>query len=140
LVLFPLVIFGPTIFGWFFGARWREAGMYAALMIPGAVLQIGTSPVTRVFALTRRAHLRYAFTLIQVLGGTSVFLLVWLNHLGAIFTVAGLSTVNVVAYSVYFVSAYFAAEDIDPDGGIIGRSETAVNSNNLEEITVESHQ
>jgi O-antigen/teichoic acid export membrane protein len=105
----PVMIFGPSLFAIIFGKPWREAGMLAAIMMPGLVVNLGASPVSRVFAVTRVPALRYAFTVTNLIGTTVTLAVAWAVHLTVVGTVIGLSLAQFIAYSVYFASAYVAA-------------------------------
>ncbi len=118
IIFAPLIIFGPTIFSIVFGTPWAQAGLLAAIMTPGMMMQIGTSPVSRVFGITRKTHLRYPYTVMKLLGGATVFAAAWFYHLSIVWTVAGLALVNVSSYVLYIVTAYIAAGDVDPDDEI----------------------
>jgi O-antigen/teichoic acid export membrane protein len=109
----PLLVFGPTLFAFIFGEPWRQAGLMASIMVPPMVLQIGTSPVVRVFGVTKRPTLRYPFTIVEVVGGTLTLAGAWWFQMAMLPTVALLSLVHVVAYLVYITTAYIAAGHID---------------------------
>jgi O-antigen/teichoic acid export membrane protein len=109
----PLMLFGPTLFSLIFGEPWRQAGLMAALMVPPMVLQIGTSPVARVFGVTKKPALRYPFTISEIIGASAAFFAAWVWHLSAAWTVALLSIAHVISYLVYITAAYIAAGHID---------------------------
>jgi O-antigen/teichoic acid export membrane protein len=105
----PLLFFGPSLFALVFGEPWREAGLLSAIMVPGVVVSLGASPVTRVFAVTQLPGLRYMFTIANLTGVVITLGLVWLAHIDLIYMVVGLSITQFISYSIYFASAYIAA-------------------------------
>lgn len=113
VALLPLVIFGPSIFSFIFGASWKQAGLMTAIMAPPMMLQIGASPVSRVFTITQKPYLRYPFTLVELAGGVIVFGASQYLKLPLIWAVAGLSGVYFLAYFVYVSTAYVAAGHIE---------------------------
>lgn len=57
LTAFPLVVvllLGPLIFEVFFGAKWREAGVYAQILVPWMALVVFFSPLSTAFAIFDR--------------------------------------------------------------------------------------
>lgn len=43
-----IMLFGPDLFAWVFGAHWREAGIYSQIMAPWLMVNFLTSPVSQV--------------------------------------------------------------------------------------------
>ena len=105
----PIILFGPTLCAVFFGAPWREAGIFAAVMAPALVVNLAAAPVARVFAVTRSPMLRYAYTSATVIGVTLTLAVAWTAHITPLQTVIGLSLTQFTANLVYFASAYVAA-------------------------------
>ncbi len=110
--LSPVLLFGPTLFSFVFGQPWRQAGLLAAIMVPGLIVSLGASPVARVFAITQMPALRYVFTLANLIGVASTLAIAWTIHLDLVQTVIGLSLSQFVAYSLYFGTAYLAAGNV----------------------------
>lgn len=46
-----LAIIGPDLFVWVFGAEWREAGVFAQLMVPMLYFQFILSPISTLFSV-----------------------------------------------------------------------------------------
>ncbi len=113
--MLPLMIFGPSLFAFVFGKAWREAGMLAAVMVPGVAVSLGVSPVSRVFAITRSPGLRYVFTVLTTLCLTATLTMAWMGWLNLVETAAGLSLTYCISYSAYFVTAYIAAGRISTE-------------------------
>lgn len=68
LMAFPAGIFMATnaeiLFSWVFGESWREAGIYAAILIPMLLMSFVTSPVTTLCAVLDK---QFAGTIFQFL-------------------------------------------------------------------------
>lgn len=65
-----VLVFGPELFQWVFGEKWREAGVYAQILIVMMMLKLIVSPLTYTFLIAD--HLRLDFVL----------------HVGILFTTA----------------------------------------------------
>lgn len=76
--VFPCLIIGllaPVLFELAFGARWREAGVYAQILSPWMFTAIISAPVSLVLLVTNRAHLalRYNMAMLGVrVGGLAL--------------------------------------------------------------------
>jgi O-antigen/teichoic acid export membrane protein len=112
LLLLPLLVAGPSLFAKIFGEPWRQAGLFAALMVPAAVMNLGVNPIARVFALSDRPAFRYVYTLASVVGLGVVVSSSWLLQLTPSATVATAAAMSFIAYASYLVAAYIAAGHI----------------------------
>lgn len=110
----PLMAFGRELFVFVFGPQWGEAGAMAAVMAPAAVLNLAIAPVSRVFNLTARPHLRFAFGIANLIGTIILFALVIAGELTLFQTVIGISLVTSLSYFVYFAAGWIAAAHIRP--------------------------
>jgi len=108
----PLMAFGRELFVFVFGPQWSEAGAMAAVMAPAAVLNLAIAPVSRVFNLTARPHLRFAFGIANLIGTIILFALVIAGELTLFQTVIGISLVTSLSYFVYFAAGWIAAAHI----------------------------
>jgi len=123
----PLILFGRPMFLLVFGPNWGPAGTMAAIMAPAAVLNLAMAPVSRVFNLSRRPHLRFAFGAANLTGTLAVLALAYAEHFDILRTVAGISITTAAAYLVYFVAGWLAAADIrSPDGTSLNQEEAFV--------------
>lgn len=53
----PFATFGivaPTLFAWFFGEQWKVAGEYAQILMPMALLQFITSPLSAMYIIAEK--------------------------------------------------------------------------------------
>jgi O-antigen/teichoic acid export membrane protein len=112
LVSWPLILFGPQLFRWAFGAPWEQAGRLAAIMTPAAVMNLSVAPISRVFAITRRRGLRYVFSLVSFFGNLAVLGLVRWRGLDIVQTTMGIAAVAVISYALYFLAGYVASGDV----------------------------
>jgi O-antigen/teichoic acid export membrane protein len=112
----PLMIWGKPMFELVLGPAWGEAGLLAAVMAPSAVLNLAVAPASRVFALSRRAWLRFAFTGVNAASTGLVLWMAWVGNWNLLSTVTGLSTAISVSYLVYFIAGIAAADDLIIDG------------------------
>jgi O-antigen/teichoic acid export membrane protein len=83
------ILLAPTLFGWFFGAEWREAGMFAQILMVGGFVSFVITPIDKaaiIFQRTRyiflwsfsRLLLKLAAVAITALASLSVVVLLWL--------------------------------------------------------------
>ena len=62
VLLFPalvILVCGPDIFAFVFGADWREAGVYAQYLVPWLLMGAICSPLTRIFDVTQRQRMDF---------------------------------------------------------------------------------
>jgi O-antigen/teichoic acid export membrane protein len=112
LVSWPLMLFGPQLFRWAFGAPWEQAGRLAAIMTPAAVMNLSVAPISRVFAITRRRGLRYVFSLASFFGNLVVLGLVRWRGLDIVHATMGIAAVAMISYALYFLMGYVASGDV----------------------------
>lgn len=105
----PVVVFGAPLFGLVFGEAWRPAGALAAIMAPAAVMNLAVAPIARVFFLSARPQLRYAFTAAHAVGILTALAVTWRWKLDVLGATACLSAATVASYAIYFVAGYVAA-------------------------------
>lgn len=105
----PLLVWGEELFRIFYGANWGPAGGLAAIMVPAMVLNLAVAPVSRIFQLTRMAHLRLLPGAVSVIGSLLVLGLASHYRLDLPATVAGISAAICLQYFVYFASGYYVA-------------------------------
>jgi O-antigen/teichoic acid export membrane protein len=108
----PLMLFGREIFLVVFGEGWGPAGVLAAVMTPAAVLNLAVAPVSRVFNLTTRPQLRFAFGFVNLVGTAVVIGLAAQRSFSLLETVIGISLVTSLSYLTYFGAGWIAAAHI----------------------------
>lgn len=106
----PLMIWGEALFRLVLGSAWGEAGLLAAVMAPSAVLNLAVAPAARIFGLSRRAWLRYAYTAANALSMLVVLSLAWTQQWSLFTTTVGLSAAVSFGYLVYFLAGVLAAD------------------------------
>ncbi len=76
-----IIIFAPFLFGFIFGAEWREAGRYAQLLSPWIFFSFITSPISQVPIIVNRQK---SFFFISLFGNSlmviSIFLVGFLKY------------------------------------------------------------
>lgn len=115
LAAWPLMLFGPQLFRWAFGAPWEQAGRLAAIMTPAAIMNLSVAPISRVFAVTRRRGLRFVFSVASLTGNLAVLAAVRWRGLDIAHAAMGISAVAVVSYALYFLAGYVASGDISAE-------------------------
>ena len=121
--LLPVMILGRPMFELVLGPAWGEAGLLAAVMAPSAALNLAVAPASRIFALSQRAWLRYAYTLANAVSTFVVLVLSWTGEWDLFATTAGLSGAVSFSYLIYFIAGMAAADrlnaaptDVGPTG------------------------
>ncbi len=106
----PLMIWGEALFKLVLGSAWGEAGLLAAVMAPSAVFNLAVAPASRIFGLSRRAWLRYAYTAANAVSTLVVLSLAWTREWSLFVTTVGLSAAVSFGYLVYFLAGVLAAD------------------------------
>lgn len=96
VVMLPITLFGPEIFGVFFGEQWRPAGSVAAALSLPQVLAFSSTAVLSMFRLNRRIR---AWTALEFTG--TVIVLGGLVALPAAHDLAAYATRLVILGAVY---------------------------------------
>jgi O-antigen/teichoic acid export membrane protein len=108
----PLMIWGEPMFELVLGSAWGEAGLLAAVMAPSAVLNLAVAPASRIFGLSSRAWLRYAYTAANAVSTAIVLVLAWTQGWSLFTTTCGLSAAISFGYLVYFLAGIAAADTL----------------------------
>lgn len=112
--IFPVLIvfvFGQDIFSFIFGEEWREAGLYAQILAPLALLRLISAPLSYIFIIRKKLELDlitqflfFVFTIISLFIGClyqNMYLLVCLLSLsGCIFYIIQIS----ISYRLSYVN------------------------------------
>lgn len=106
----PLMFFAKPLFELILGPAWGEAGVLAAVMAPSAVLNLAVAPASRIFGLSHRPWLRYAYTAANAVSSGIALLLAATNQWSLFATTCGLSAAISFSYVVYFIAGAAAAE------------------------------
>ena len=106
----PGVVFfiaGPDIFALIFGEKWRLAGEFISIMIPGMVIKFVVSTLSPVFSSTGNSHIAAGWRLLGFLVTISIFI----NYSGklTIFQLLHVIVVSdIVLYSLYYLLVCYA--------------------------------
>jgi O-antigen/teichoic acid export membrane protein len=115
----PVILWGPELFVFIYGPGWSSAGSLAAVMVPAVVLNLAVAPVSRIFALTTKPHLRFAFGIVNTVGTLLALAAADRFSLDLLETTACLSAVISGSYLVYFAAGYAASGHIRISGAPI---------------------
>jgi len=99
--LFPLllvVIFGPTLFSWVFGAEWERAGIYAQWLAPWMFLQYANKPAVAAIPALR---LQGGLLTYEIFSTGSKILALWLG-----FVLFRDDVIAIALFSVFGVISY----------------------------------
>lgn len=97
-----LWLWGDPLFALVFGERWRYAGGYAAAMAPWLLIAFAVSPVSRVFALSKRPWAKLLYDVPSLLGFVCIPLAFSRADYDPLATIAALSAYNVFLFTTYF--------------------------------------
>ncbi len=109
VVSVPLFLWGADLFVLFYGSDWGVAGTLAAIMAPAMVLNLSAAPVSRVFQISSKAHLRLLPGIVNLSASLLVLAFAERYAWGLEATVIGVSAAISAQYLVYFAAGYFAA-------------------------------
>lgn len=105
-----LLLFGPDLFGYIFGEKWREAGVYARIFAPLFFLQLVVSPLSYLYFIKDKLiedfiiHLAYILIII-------ILFLFFSESIGLMQTLIGLVIAKSSFYMIHFIrSLQFAKE------------------------------
>jgi O-antigen/teichoic acid export membrane protein len=95
-------VLAPSVFAWLFGAEWREAGMYAAILAAGLSASLIASPLSSLITLRDSLQTAIYFSSMEILVRSLPFIMgaIWQSERLAIIL---LSIGNVVLYIVALV-------------------------------------
>lgn len=105
-----LLLFGPNLFGYIFGEKWREAGVYAQIFAPMYFLQLIVSPLSYIYYIKNKLgedlliHLGYILALILMFSISQ-------EYLNLIEILIIFSTINASLYLIYFFRSYKLAKE-----------------------------
>jgi O-antigen/teichoic acid export membrane protein len=99
-----LFFFGPSLFSFVFGPEWREAGEYAKILAPLALVQFVSSPLTYIFVLREKLFLDLKLQIFFLILTLSSLMLA--AELKSTITTVWLLMICGVIY--YFISIFFS--------------------------------
>ena len=104
-----LLFFGPSLFGYVFGEKWVEAGIYAQIFAPMYLLQLIVSPLTYVYFIKERMgedliiHIGLVIALIVLFSLSSLYFTLFE-------TLVIFSIINSALYGIYWLRSYQLAK------------------------------
>jgi len=107
---FPIIMWGPEIFGFVFGENWSIAGEYARILMPAIIIQFISSTLSGTLEATQHNQLLALWRLISIFSTTSILFL--FASYGKIFTFLKAYTINnILLYILYFIFIIFSAHN-----------------------------
>ena len=111
-----IVIAAPTISPVVFGEEWSDAGIYAALLAPMALVQLVSAPMSGILSVIERQDLHLAREIVTVVLLMVVVTLSAANEWTAVPTVAAFSAVGTVSAVGYFTAMRHAIGAVGSTG------------------------
>lgn len=103
-----LMLFGPELFGFFFGKDWRVAGEYAQILAPALIIRFTASTLSSTLGAARYPRLAGLWKLIAFVA-TLLVLLAFYNTVPAKQLLEYLVITDIVLYLFYYVLIYYSA-------------------------------
>jgi O-antigen/teichoic acid export membrane protein len=113
IVFLPLMVLGQQIFSVAFGKQWELSGQLCAILVYGAILNLATAPLTRVFSISNHVGYRVLPSLISFMG--SLLLFFSNQYVGPIDILTSIYLITIITifhYLIYFILAYVASGSI----------------------------
>jgi len=98
-----LIVWGPSLFGWVFGARWALAGSIAAIIAPWYLAQFVASPLSRVVVVLSGQEVKLLWDVLCLISLLSVFFAARSMSLVPLQTISALSAVYTLLYVAYYL-------------------------------------
>lgn len=108
-----ILAFGPTLFGWMFGSDWRQAGVYAQILVISYLAQVCVSPISRALVIVGRHGTQLLWDSTRVIASSSVVVIVALFGLAFTFCALALAAVQVTWYLLLLLTSLRAARAAD---------------------------
>lgn len=108
-----ILLFGPDLFQWAFGHNWREAGVYAQILIVMMMLKLIISPLSYTFFIAGKLQLDFIFH-IGILVTTALSLYVGLSFFDL---KTGLLLFG-ISYSFWYLTYFFTGYKYSSNGEI----------------------
>ncbi len=101
-----LMIFGPDIFAFAFGEKWREAGVFAQILGFLFLFRFFVSPLSFLFILRQKMREDFLWHIWMLISNLMVFY-IGFKLSGSYYTTLILFTINyIVIYSIYLIRSY----------------------------------
>jgi O-antigen/teichoic acid export membrane protein len=104
-----IFVWGPELFAFVFGPQWREAGVFAQLIVPLVVLDMSVGPLGGVLNVAHRPDAKLIFDVARIAGFCSAYWVTVVTHAPVTTTVAHLAWFGSVSYVIYLGLILFAA-------------------------------
>lgn len=139
IIPFGLIwLLGPWFMPIFLGAKWREAGVVAAVLVPWLYINFVTSPISTVFVVARRQGLALVFATIYMVAPLAI---IWTTHddLTATLTLVSWSMAAIlVCYlglALYVAKAYDNGFGAEHDAEQTGEASAALAEEEVEQAS-----
>jgi O-antigen/teichoic acid export membrane protein len=98
-----VLIWGPRLFGWVFGARWVLSGTMAAILVPWYLAQFVVSPLSRVVVVLSGQEMKLAWDVLCLASLAGVFYVAYAHSFPPLATVKMLSGVYALLFVAYYL-------------------------------------
>ncbi len=103
-----IILWGPQIFSFLFGAQWAESGQYAKILMPAIAIQFVASTLSSTLGATNNNRLGAIWKMLAFASTGAVF--IWIAPQGQILHLLYAVTIlNSVLYILYFAMILYAA-------------------------------
>ena len=103
IILFlPLLFWGPQIFAYVFGERWKEAGVYSQYLTPWLLMNFVLSPISSVPMILGQQKIYFFITTINNVGIPIIMIILFFNNFNLITALIYIS-IFVIGFSFYTV-------------------------------------
>ncbi|MEO1144083.1 MAG: oligosaccharide flippase family protein [Cyanobacteria bacterium J06638_22] len=106
IILSPLLVAGPDLFGFVFGEQWTRAGSIAQLLVPINAARFVFAPVSQSLNIVGRQEFHVIATGLLMLALVASFGAGWWFELEAMQTIMVYSFGSTTCYLVYFIAAW----------------------------------
>jgi len=103
-----IILWGPQIFSFLFGAQWAESGQYARILMPAIAIQFVASTLSSTLGATNNNRLGAIWKMLAFAATGTIF--IWIAPQGQILRLLYAVTIlNFVLYLLYFAMILYAA-------------------------------
>jgi len=114
LLVIVMVLFGPTLFQWVFGAEWRQSGYFAQALSVATAAQMVAAPLGGTLVVLEKQHVQAAWDALRLSAmGISVYLVSLVGG-SSIAAVWAISAVSCAAYILLWASCLGALRSQQP--------------------------
>lgn len=104
-----IVFFGPELFAFFFGEKWREAGVYSQILIVLFTARMVVSPLTYMYFVAQRQREDFIWHIWMLISNFCIFYGLLSNGYEALTVIWGFVINYTIIYGVYGIRSYIFA-------------------------------